>query len=390
MRGMGTPEYAPPEQYEVEMGHTDARSDIYSLGATMYHALLGDAPPTATLRIANPEQFRPPSDLKPEVSEQTEMAVVKALELARSDRWQSTAAMAEALALSVPEWEEKGIREKLASTLSGRGGTRKMGAGAPPRRRSTGGRSHAWRRVGQFLWRATKWTLGKLAAVLVVLVIVALVLAIGSSFVLSAVLERALATQDWHWEVWDGNRANAVMEDEVKESLEIAVEPYALGALSDLAADFQPPDVVAVEGYLNERPVRLRGRLATRDGVLRVQLEQLNNVPLYIVGGIISSGINQGLQSAWEEAPFRLVDLEVKDDRIQIEVTPVTIDGESLELDIGEETEIEVHQKRMTVARIAATINMPITAARIQNQFCNRCVCGPGCEGPDGATERWV
>jgi len=35
MRGMGTPEYAPPEQYDVAAGHTDPRSDVYSLGATI-------------------------------------------------------------------------------------------------------------------------------------------------------------------------------------------------------------------------------------------------------------------------------------------------------------------------------------------------------------------
>jgi len=35
MRGAGTPEYAPPEQYDMGMGHTDPRSDIYSLGATI-------------------------------------------------------------------------------------------------------------------------------------------------------------------------------------------------------------------------------------------------------------------------------------------------------------------------------------------------------------------
>ncbi len=28
MRGMGTPEYAPPEQYDVGSGHTDPRSDV--------------------------------------------------------------------------------------------------------------------------------------------------------------------------------------------------------------------------------------------------------------------------------------------------------------------------------------------------------------------------
>ena len=52
VRGIGTPQYAPPEQYELEAGHTDPRSDLYSLGATMYHALTGQSPPTATLRIA--------------------------------------------------------------------------------------------------------------------------------------------------------------------------------------------------------------------------------------------------------------------------------------------------------------------------------------------------
>ena len=40
MRGMGTPEYAPPEQYDMQMGHTDPRSDIYSLGATLYLSLI--------------------------------------------------------------------------------------------------------------------------------------------------------------------------------------------------------------------------------------------------------------------------------------------------------------------------------------------------------------
>jgi serine/threonine protein kinase len=32
MRGMGTPEYAPPEQYGTRPGHTDPRSDLYGLG----------------------------------------------------------------------------------------------------------------------------------------------------------------------------------------------------------------------------------------------------------------------------------------------------------------------------------------------------------------------
>lgn len=97
MRGMGTPEYAPPEQYESGAGHTDPRSDVYSMGALMYHALAGTTPPPATLRMADPDRFRPLQAIAPNVSERTAGVVMKALALARSQRWQSAAEMAAAL-----------------------------------------------------------------------------------------------------------------------------------------------------------------------------------------------------------------------------------------------------------------------------------------------------
>ena len=97
MRGMGTPAFAPPEQFEADAEHTDERSDIYSMGATLYHALSGRLPPTSVLRTATPEKFVSLRSTVPEVSQQTETVVMKAMELARSKRWQSTDEMAEAL-----------------------------------------------------------------------------------------------------------------------------------------------------------------------------------------------------------------------------------------------------------------------------------------------------
>jgi formylglycine-generating enzyme required for sulfatase activity len=102
MRGMGTPEYAPPEQYSVQRGHTDPRSDLYSLGATLYHALVGYAPMTATDRMATPNQFKPVRDLNPRVSAKTEAAILQAMALPLANRFGSAAEMRTSLSSGAP------------------------------------------------------------------------------------------------------------------------------------------------------------------------------------------------------------------------------------------------------------------------------------------------
>ncbi|HOT92569.1 MAG TPA: protein kinase [Anaerolineae bacterium] len=97
VHGMGTPEYAPPEQYEAEAGFTDVRSDIYALGATLYHALVGQAPPTATKRIVNPAALLPVHALVPDIDPAVDAALMRALELRPIDRFQSAREMANAL-----------------------------------------------------------------------------------------------------------------------------------------------------------------------------------------------------------------------------------------------------------------------------------------------------
>ena len=129
MRGMGTPEYSPPEQYDAGIGHTDARSDIYSLGATLYHALTGQAPPTATLRMADPEQFMRAWGQVKGVSSRTQAAIFRALELSRTQRWQSAVEMAAGLGVSVRSWTSQPV---TGPRPSGKEPTGTVQMGQPP------------------------------------------------------------------------------------------------------------------------------------------------------------------------------------------------------------------------------------------------------------------
>ena len=100
-RVMGTPEYAPPERWGLQSWHIDALSDVYSLGATLYHALTGKMPQTAGDRTSNPYQFVPVKELG-RVSASVKNAIIRAMELPRVKRFQSAAAMRAALLDETP------------------------------------------------------------------------------------------------------------------------------------------------------------------------------------------------------------------------------------------------------------------------------------------------
>ena len=98
IHGVGTPEYSPPEQYDPE-AHTDQRSDIYALGATLYHLLTGQAPVSATRRTADPESFRTLQQVKTNIAPDVESVILRAMEIERAKRFPSAADMRAALYL---------------------------------------------------------------------------------------------------------------------------------------------------------------------------------------------------------------------------------------------------------------------------------------------------
>ncbi|HUI90585.1 MAG TPA: serine/threonine-protein kinase [Anaerolineales bacterium] len=86
IQGQGTALYTPIEQYATDESHTDARTDIYSFGATLYHVMTNEPPVDARKRFLQPSSLRPPREFNPTLSERTEKAILWAMALHPDER----------------------------------------------------------------------------------------------------------------------------------------------------------------------------------------------------------------------------------------------------------------------------------------------------------------
>jgi len=112
---VGTPSYMSPEQAAGKLDQLGPTTDVYSLGATLYHLLTGQAPITgqsrrpsavnspATPRVSMTEllrrvqhgEFPRPREIIPHVPASLEAICLKAMSLRSEDRYASSSALAE-------------------------------------------------------------------------------------------------------------------------------------------------------------------------------------------------------------------------------------------------------------------------------------------------------
>ena len=99
---MGTPAYMSPEQARGEARRLDRRSDVYSLGATLYEVLVGRPPfeDQTVINILLKVMNDPPTPLRsldPQIPEAVELVVSKCLNKEPEQRYQTAKALAEDL-----------------------------------------------------------------------------------------------------------------------------------------------------------------------------------------------------------------------------------------------------------------------------------------------------
>ena len=92
---VGTMGYAPPELFS---GKVEPRSDIYSLGATLFHLVTGSDPQDNPLLIFDFTKNPRPRQINPAISNEMERILMRAVEYKAEDRFRSASEMRDALA----------------------------------------------------------------------------------------------------------------------------------------------------------------------------------------------------------------------------------------------------------------------------------------------------
>jgi serine/threonine-protein kinase len=93
---VGTMGYAPPELFS---GRVQPASDVYSLGATMFHLLTGSDPQDNPLLIFDFSKNPRPRQITPSISSEMEMILMRSVEYKPDDRFRTAGEMRNELAI---------------------------------------------------------------------------------------------------------------------------------------------------------------------------------------------------------------------------------------------------------------------------------------------------
>ena len=147
-----SPGYSPPEQYGS--AHTDPRTDIYSLGATLYAALTANLPEDGLARVMDNTELTPIRKYNPKISRRMTTVIEKAMAVRAEGRYQTAEEFKQALLSSStkpqhldntivieppPRKEEVDIKEPTDKPITGRMDVASQPPSQPPRPRRRAG-----------------------------------------------------------------------------------------------------------------------------------------------------------------------------------------------------------------------------------------------------------
>ena len=309
--GIGTPAYMSPEQGQGLK--VDGRSDIYSLGIMFYEMLTGQVPyqadtPLAVVLKHITAPLPTPRQVNPDIPEPIERVILKATAKDPEHRYQTAGEMVEALEKALAGLPVEAPTQDLSAPAPGWAAaeTAAPSEAAPPRVTLP----------ASALKKVTRWLLSTVGMLVGVLLVVAIVLILGGSFALSGVIEKAVANASWG-EAYPGAQVTFT-EEEIEHSVDQTVHLYLPGSVENVNLDFVPPDRVDVQGTVFGKDLSVECTLTEANGLIDFEIKRLGDTRLFVVGNILSGGVNRGLKTVLEKQNLTVEKLLIEESSLTI------------------------------------------------------------------------
>jgi len=167
------------------------------------------------------------------------------------------------------------------------------------------------RRAGGRMSRAT-------VTMILLLLIFLVVLVIGGSYGAGWFIRQSLNSYAWSFDYLDLDHGNIYTEAEINEGAEEMVGAY----VDDFSVDMRPPDQVDVNAGWGNLQLTLLVLVKLENGKPHFYLDNVNNIPLFLIGDNISQGINGGIDDVFAKAPVDIAQLTIADDEVVFNVKP--------------------------------------------------------------------
>ena len=318
--GVGTPPYMSPEQIKG-LDLTEA-SDEYSLAIVAYEMLTGRVPfeGDSQMVIAHKhvsEDPPLPSSLNPEISEQTEKVLLKALSKNPKDRYGHPGIFAKELANTL-------VGSTTELNLPSRSfGQKLLGS------RGWGIVRRSWRSFQSFSLSCTTIFMRSIIYMVIGTILFLGVLGSGSIFLLSRFVEERVHSTNWRLNDYAATGSINLRKDQMVSGLNKTAQDYLPGIFDKLVISLKKPDHLYLSGTFFGNPFSIDGLVFLSQSSPTVQVTKVNDgtsrIQLFIFN-VVAGGFNRGMAATLADDGAKITNMEIGAESIIISLTAPTIE----------------------------------------------------------------